>query len=413
MKRRGFSLIELLVTVLITSIIVIAAYQLLTSTTNSFGDEDSRRMLEANLRNAELLIQRDIARTGFGYGYSADGSVPGSPRRFQEVCRAARLGDVEFEKKLAFRHAFDDAGNSVIQIVASISDYDDFTISTYRGGLVTLNRTVTLPLVASDVYVGTKGSDPGNLTSNAADEATFSAIFNRVFRGASAVEIATPDTGTVVAEITSVDANEGTFTISSQADGRLAGFCNIDPERPLIENVVNPIMAMTYRVKDNRLERCVTSVMRPDFDLSNLNGATDGAAASEFCDVLLENVVYFQAFPITNDVVGGVMEFPDPTDIDLADRWRDIRMGNLYGAIFRIGAVTPTSLKNVPDGVDIFTDRYHTVNEETEGGMALGNYLLSHARGAALFQEPHLDNPTVPTPGSSEDLNVGSTLPTS
>ena len=68
MKRRGFSLIELLVTVLITSIIVIAAYQLLTSTANSFGDEDNRRLLEANLRNAELLIQRDISRTGYAYG---------------------------------------------------------------------------------------------------------------------------------------------------------------------------------------------------------------------------------------------------------------------------------------------------------------------------------------------------------
>ena len=188
MKRRGFSLIELLVTVLITSIIVIAAYQLLTSTANSFGDEDNRRLLEANLRNAELLIQRDISRTGYAYGFSADGSVAtGEGRLDNGICRATGLsvpesGNSFMPKQLAFKHAVDNNGNSAIQIIASISDYDDFTVSSYSSNTVTLDRTVTLPLVANQVYKSSV--DGSNLSNSSADQSTFMAIFNRMFRGA-------------------------------------------------------------------------------------------------------------------------------------------------------------------------------------------------------------------------------------
>lgn len=372
MKRRGFSLIELLVTVLITSIIVIAAYQLLTSTANSFGDEDNRRLLEANLRNAELLIQRDISRTGYAYGYTADNT--GNVRMQGGACRAARLsGDLAF-KPVAFKHATDGT-NSKIQIIASISDYDDFTVSSYSNGTVTLDRTVTLPLVANQVY---KSSiDGSNLSNTSADDGTFAAIFNRVFRNASAVEISTPDTGTAIAAINSIEDGQFNF-IGNKSN--FTQYCGIDPERPFVENTVNPIIAIVYRLNAGRLERCISSVTGDDFGVDENK-----------CDVLLENVEYFQVYPILSDSTFDRTSFPDGS---LDSIWRPVTIGQLYGAMFRIGAKARSSLKTLPSSGDKYTG--------SDGAV----FLYSHAHGAALFQEPRNGNVTLPEKNTKDDVSV-------
>lgn len=375
MKRRGFSLIELLVTVLITSIIVIAAYQLLTSTANSFGDEDNRRLLEANLRNAELLIQRDISRTGYSYGYTAD---DGNGRMQGGACRAARLS-VGFSgmnafKPVAFKHATDGT-NSKIQIIASISDYDDFTVSSYSNGTVTLDRTVTLPLVANQVYKSSV--DGSNLSNTSADDGTFAAIFNRVFRNASAVEISTPDTGTAIAAIDSIKDGQFNFIGNTQDFTR---YCGIDPERPFVENTVNPIIAIVYRLNAGRLERCISSVIGDDFGVDENK-----------CDVLLENVEYFQVYPILKSEFNK-MDFP--TDKTVGEAWNTVTISQLYGAMFRIGAKARSSLKTLPSSGDKYTG--------SDGEV----YLYSHAHGAALFQEPRNGNVTLPTKDSKDDVSV-------
>lgn len=372
MKRRGFSLIELLVTVLITSIIVIAAYQLLTSTANSFGDEDNRRLLEANLRNAELLIQRDISRTGYAYGYTADNT--GNGRMQGGACRAARLSDGLTFKPVAFKHATDGT-NSKIQIIASISDYDDFTVSSYSNKTVTLDRTVTLPLVANQVY---KSSiDGSNLSNTSADDGTFAAIFNRVFRNASAVEISTPDTGTAIAAIDSIE--DGQFNFIGNTSN-FTQYCGIDPERPFVENTVNPIIAIVYRLNAGRLERCILSVIGDDFNVDENK-----------CDVLLENVEYFQVYPILSDSTFDRTSFPNGS---LDSIWRPVTIGQLYGAMFRIGAKARSSLKTLPSSGDRYT--------ESDGAV----FLYSHAHGAALFQEPRNSNVTLPKKDTKDDVSV-------
>lgn len=372
MKRRGFSLIELLVTVLITSIIVIAAYQLLTSTANSFGDEDNRRLLEANLRNAELLIQRDISRTGYAYGYTADST--GNGRMQGGACRAARLSGGLTFKPVAFKHATDGT-NSKIQIIASISDYDDFTVSSYSNGTVTLDRTVTLPLVANQVY---KSSiDGSNLSNTSADDGTFAAIFNRVFRNASAVEISTPDTGTAIAAIASIEDGQFNFIGTTS---NFTQYCGIDPERPFVENTVNPIIAIVYRLNAGRLERCISSVIGNDFDVDENK-----------CDVLLENVEYFQVYPILSDSTFDRTSFPSES---LDSIWRPVTIGQLYGAMFRIGAKARSSLKTLPSSGDRYT--------ESDGAV----FLYSHAHGAALFQEPRNGNVTLPEKNTKDDVSV-------
>lgn len=379
MKRRGFSLIELLVTVLITSIIVIAAYQLLTSTANSFGDEDNRRLLEANLRNAELLIQRDISRTGYAYGYTADtNEVTTAGRSKGGSCVATRLDWEKYPKKVAFKHA-SDGKNSAIQIIASISDYDDFTVSSFTGGTVKLDRTVTLPLVASQVYQASVNGTDNDLRNDSADEATFLAIFSRMFRGASAIEISTPDTGTAVALIKNVKS-DGTFSFVSNTS-LFPQHCSIDPERPLVENTVNPIITIIYRLNNGQLERCVTNVNSADFAIGKNTSTDSGSLDKEYCDVLLDNVEYFHVYPILKSSEFDTMDLP--TDKTVAEAWNTVTISQLYGAMFRIGAAVPSSLKQLPDG-----DKYLKKDDKV--------YLYSHAQGAALFQEPREGNATLP-----------------
>lgn len=364
MKRRGFSLIELLVTVLITSIVVIAAYQLLTSTTGSFGDEDNRRILESNLRNAELLLQRDIARAGYAYGYAADTGT--GVRQSDNICRAGFIGGNKAKlKPVAFKHNRD--GNfSSVQIVASISDYDDFTVSSCTGKSVVLDRSVTLPLIAGQVF-------QGDLNTKTSDDGTFQSIFSRMFRGASAIEISTPDSGTAIVLIDDLDntaLNSGnTLTLSSTNCSALPSYCSIDPERPLAENTVNPIISVIYRVNGGNLERCVARVDAADFAVSDDN-----------CDVLISGVVYFDVYPITKKTEFENMTISDAAFEDSA--WNGITIDDLEGAMFRLGAtVRSTSMNSMQNSsVSIYKDLYTQID---------GNvHLLSHARGVALFQSP-------------------------
>ncbi len=364
MKRRGFSLIELLVTVLITSIVVIAAYQLLTSTTGSFGDEDSRRILESNLRNAELLLQRDIARAGYAYGYVADNAT--GVRQIGSVCRAGFIGSGPL-KQVAFMHRRD--GNfSSLQIIASISDYDDFTVSSCTGTSVVLDRSVTLPLIAGQVF-------QGDLNTKTSDDGTFQSIFSRMFRGASAIEISTPDSGTAIAlidDLGNTELNSGnTLALKNTNCANLSNYCSIDPERPLAENTINPIISVIYRVNGDNLERCVARVDAPDFDVS------DAA-----CDVLLSGVVYFDVYPLVGNMAFSDMAIPD-TPFQ-GNEWNNVKIKELQGAMFRLGAtVRSASMRNIQNAPE---NEYSALYKQFADRD--GIYLLSHARGVALFQSP-------------------------
>ena len=73
MKKHGFTLVELMISVLVTSIVVIAAYSLLRGTTSNFNNEDDRVQLRANLRiflqSSSVLLMVD---KGFSHIAKAD-----------------------------------------------------------------------------------------------------------------------------------------------------------------------------------------------------------------------------------------------------------------------------------------------------------------------------------------------------
>lgn len=366
MKYRGFSLVELLVTVLITSIVVMAAYQLLTSTTQNFGTEDNRRILDANLRNAELLLQRDISRTGYGFGYTLQ-----TGRVVNNVCQASFLppsgtwnGNI-----IAFNYATEGDEFAKIRIIGSMSDYDDFKVASFNANSRTIevNQSVTQPLVANQVY------NQDSLVRVAANGQAFHSIFNRVFRHAAALEISTPDVGTAVALVSEVNASSDSAPQITIAAANVVGQCSIDPIQPLSESNINPIVSIVYTVKDGDLLRCY----------SNISADNVFAITEKDCDVLLQNVAYFDVYPITD--VNNTLTFDDEKNDGV---WSNVHLSEMSGVMFRIGAKAEVTSRGNASGAVAGSSgssgnvRTSSILTDADGKT----WLLSHARGVALFQ---------------------------
>lgn len=362
MKYRGFSLVELLVTVLITSIVVMAAYQLLTSTTQNFGTEDNRRILDANLRNAELLLQRDISRTGYGFGYTLQ-----TGRVVNNVCQASFLPPSSWTSGniIAFNYATDDEF-AKIRIIGSMSDYDDFKVASFNGGTIEVNQSVTQPLVANQVY------NQDSLVRVAANGQAFHSIFNRVFRHAVALEISTPDVGTAVALVSGVNASSDSAPQITINAANVVGQCSIDPIQPLSESNINPIVSIVYTVKNGDLLRCY----------SNISADNVFAVDEKDCDVLLQNVAYFDVYPITDG--NNTLTFSDAKNDGV---WSSVHLSEMSGVMFRIGAKAEVTSRGNASGATGSSGssgnvRTSSILTDTDGKT----WLLSHARGVALFQ---------------------------
>lgn len=358
MKYRGFSLVELLVTVLITSIVVMAAYQLLTSTTQNFGTEDNRRILDANLRNAELLLQRDISRTGYGFGYTLQ-----TKRVVNNVCQASFLppsGTWNDGNIIAFNYATDD-DFAKIRIIGSMSDYDDFKVASFNGGTIEVNQSVTQPLVANQVY------NQNSLVRVAANGQAFHSIFNRVFRHAVALEISTPDVGTAVALVSGVNASSDSAPQITINAANVIGQCSIDPIQPLSESNINPIVSIVYTVENGDLLRCYSNISADDVF----------AIDEKACDVLLQNVAYFDVYPITDN--NSALTFSDAKNDGV---WSNVHLSEMSGVTFRIGAKSEVTSRGNANGAVAGNVRTSSILTDADGKT----WLLSHARGVALFQ---------------------------
>lgn len=74
--RRGFTLIELMITVALASVVMLLIYTVLIQQTESFRTQADMGHMQQNLRIALELLTRDIASAGFGSG--ADGRIRGA-----------------------------------------------------------------------------------------------------------------------------------------------------------------------------------------------------------------------------------------------------------------------------------------------------------------------------------------------
>ena len=411
MKNRGFTLLELMVAVFITSIVVIAAYSLMNGSSSSFEDEQERRMLEANLRNAELVIQRDLSR--IGYRVPFDSNKVGSEGEYLGITPPPTTND-ECLNTTVFKafHVYKPGtaqtafvnSNKVIgaggywfgafTIIGNFTDYDGFLVSSASGTTLTISPSLTLALTASDIGALTATTQPSMQSSS---PEVFDAAFKRAFKNALAVQISSPSYQWVVTDIATngvvSSGSNYTVTVSHSAPSEY-GF-NGTYENAL----VNPIVAITYKVVDNNtggtadsgnddnngkgydLLRCYnTSLLNP-----TVNTTTD-------CQVLLHNVAYFDIYPLLPDSSANntylnklftdtnynLTKGPALSDSAYNAYWDKKPIKDLRGVYYRIGVMSEKQARI-----------YHTstnVGLNNQPAFSKEGRLMMHIQGTAVIK---------------------------
>ena len=293
MKKHGFTLVELMISVLVTSIVVIAAYSLLRGTTSNFNDEDDRVQLRANLRNAEMLLQRDIGRIAFRSNYEVAASAGGG------------ASDVNVQ---AFRHARVQVNGkyfSQITVVGDITDFGFFEIRRANGQTIVLNDLALTGLQNNDCLqkVALKNPDVKTLTCGIGHckacvngspeenaETRFDEAFAQAFTDAAAVRL------TSVARNVSVTRSLSSATATRPGSRTLTLSSNLtlDPQDGfaalLLGDRLTPITAITYTVMQNN--------SGAELDLVRCTHSLDPNPVLYRCSIVLRNVDYFDIYPI-------------------------------------------------------------------------------------------------------------------
>ena len=342
--RRGFTLVELMAAVLISSIVILAGYSLMTGSTGTFKDQDDRRVLEGNLRNAELLLQRDISR--IGYHVPFDSQQNDNPR----YMGGGRLRAFRF-------HTGDSAnGKSAFSFIADLTDYDGFEIFSPSGATRCLMSELRLPFAAVDLQ-NIELEDP---VERQASPGEFRTAFAKNFQYARAgyIESAT-NKGIVLpfarpARILDNDNGSCTYGVKflENYDTRIPGDLGFSSSNVFEHDLISPIVVVTYYVNEqNELLRCYnTSMENPTI------------ATVEGCEVIIGNVDYFEVFPITFNITGtitgstltsgqintGGSVYDNMSDIiksapgskqaQIPALWDGVRIELLRGIYFRLGA---------------------------------------------------------------------------
>ena len=339
-KKYGFTLVELMIAVLITSIVVIGGYGLLRGTTSNFNNEDDRVQLRANLRNAEMLLQRDIGRIAFRSDYEATASTDGN-------------ADVSLQ---AFRHARVQVNGkwfSQITIVGDITDFGFFEIRRANGATIVLNDLALTGLQNNDclqkvalkdesVKTLTCGIGHCNACVNGAPEANaetrFDEAFAQAFQDAAAVRL------TSVARNVSVTRQISNASRPASRTITLAKNLTLNPQDGfaalLLGYRLTPITAITYSVMQNGNSS--------ELDLVRCTHSLDAQPVLYRCSIVVRNVDYFDVYPVVTGVnystAANKMANDKTADKDFAASenlgWAgDVgyTVANLTGVNFRLG----------------------------------------------------------------------------
>ena len=354
MNKRGFTLIELMIAVVITSIVVMAAYILMNAVTSNFNTEDDRVALRSNLRNAEMLIQRDLGRIGYrsviynsGSGFSVLANNGNSNVTFQ-----------------AFQHSTwnqssDTTMFSQFTIVGDITDYGHFEIERLMGATVTVRPTTLSSIQTNDCLSkisATKNSastltcgvgycnncQDGALEVNGADR--FNDAFVSSFKNAAAVRFE-PNSNAMTSDIrllSKTPINGYNLNLSEAAN--LPGDHNYAALN--IGDRVTPISAITYPVMENEtgghdLVRCL-------HDLNEMSSAHKATVKS--CAIVLRNVLDFRIYPFAasqdfNDQVTNTVNTSAVSDA----QW-NLNVNQISSFMFHLSARSSTPLSN-PDSI--------------------------------------------------------------
>jgi prepilin-type N-terminal cleavage/methylation domain-containing protein len=400
MTRRGFTLIELLAAVFISSIVVTAAYTLMTSSTQNFNDESNRRLLKSNIRIAELLIQRDIARTGY--------MVPFDTKEAKQDKVRLWLPEGNMNQILAFNYHVSTNDNlknySGFTIVASLSDFLEFQIERIDTGRLCISAQLTMPLTASDI--GNLGTNANPVAQNA-DENAFNAAFGRTFkRNTHAISIQNP-TGKFITTRLDAPIDLPTdpaatcaynipLSVSNLPKPKEEGFegsgalegCNVFPVTAVSYFVANDSIIPNRKAEGrNNLMRCFNNPFNIETNVENLINQNQ-------CQILISNIEYFEIFPLVNDgdptnalfnrfsnsEAGGLT-----TNYNLGTQhsyWKDVKMSQLRGVYFRFGAKTDMPARSVNEIYDSGQNTYPSYAKNNDNEI----FPLEHLQGVAPFR---------------------------
>ena len=354
MNRRGFTLIELVVAVFLTSIVVIAAYSLVTGSTQSFKDQNDRRILEANVRNAELIIQRDFSRIGYHAPFDKVG---------KELRVKTCAGTSTTETAINALHVTKDGENTKVSFLADLTDYDGFMVKSNTGGTLTFEKNLKLPLSAIDF-----ADHNATPTHQPVDETGFNAIFERAFKHAHAVYILSPTSQGILAKW---DHDTQTVTTCSAAKLEEYGFSSA---MPFVGDSVYPVLRVNYHVdKNENLLRCYGDPFE-----------TSKSFDEDTCEVLLSHVKLFKVYPLTSSNTTANDNCMNSTVINVPLR-------NVIGLGFCIAAASPIITPSAPtpsEGVQAITAEIVWKRpfwyEEVDGKIV--GRAFTHIRGTAVIK---------------------------
>lgn len=350
MKKHGFSLLELMVAVLITSLVVIAGFSLMISSKDGFKNESSRKMLEANMRNAEQIIQRDLSRVGYH-------TLMDSQFEFenQDVSKSGFSGD--FQAFRSFGRDEDDIGEQFAFIADLTNFTDGFPVASQAGLVLSMNanglengRTAQqIQIIADDPSIKLSNN---SVKPKVISETNYAVEFQKAFRDAKAIFAFSPDNLQVIMRLAKggVGLDAKTLTIVQNPPETL-GF---EVGTPLREVSVYPVVGVVYRIVNDggvySLQRCYST------DLENQG--VDNEKVSH-CQVMIRNVRSFELYPIFAGANSTLNDFFTETEngVHLAaghhwmksatDNASNATVTNLIGFVYRLEAAGLTPANEV------------------------------------------------------------------
>ena len=383
MKRHGFSLIELMAAVLITSIVVLAAYALITNSAANFKDGDERTILESNMRNAELILQRDLSRTGYHIPFDSKNGNEKQKHRYTTTSTSSDTGIQAFQiSNKAFKPAqgatLEANGMTLFSIVGNFTDYDDgFLVKNQNGNVLTIDEDngTRLPLTAAKVAA----NDNKRETAHGNE---FTSAFQKAFANAIAVRIESPTSDWTIVDITDIDLDEYKVEVESSNPDVALGFT---VGSPYLNTKIYPVYAVTYRIikinNSTTLQRCYSSDITDP--LNSITAAT--------CQALINNLEYFYLYPIYHTDAASNTSFAQLSNIVITDYnnadsnipWpqsdANLTIGNLRGFYFFFGAAGNRQ-----------TQLATTIDSNAMQKRFTNNKLpLEHIQGTAIFTTPN------------------------
>ena len=397
-NKHGFSLIELMVAVFISSIVVIAAYSLMTGSTDNFHDQDDSRLLEANLRNAELLVQRDLSRVGYHAPFTRDNYPTASTLDHKQVyiCKSGITHPDLAHNAFAFTR--DNAKKfTTFSILADLTDYYGFNITatanstTGSNKVLTLANAVELPLSAH-TFANFPNSSSASFEAPAGEMAlgeSYKSIFERIFPYAKAVYLVSSNNYSFITPVIDAECTNGATGYTGKITVDLCDYTKFnftgDGTNDFADAKLFPVVSVTYTTANcganntKCLIRCYGDPFTSPDKLIDIVPTGTEYYDRDNCQVLLSNLLKFNVVPLSED--HPIYSSAD----DTSGAYDAIKLKEVTAFYFDIEAYSSRVTPNVEDSTKQNTvsgNFYYDANHQ--------GHIIASASGTAVLKTTNM-----------------------